>query len=215
MNEAIQFLLGLPTADMAKADSWRLGFTADYGNYVKLALILAFIALVYLTIRSYRREGDAPTGAKVTLTCIRIAVLALVFAIIFNPAIVLRFVKTLRSTVVMLIDDSHSMSFTDRYSEADSGADLAAFLGVEADSLGELTRMDIVRKSLLRPGGSVEKLPRAHPLLLMRFSTANPGKEAYTRKLDEIPFHAAEEHNPASLPAGLAKVLYQLSCEGY
>ncbi|MBL7134221.1 MAG: hypothetical protein ISS78_08995 [Phycisphaerae bacterium] len=215
MNRAIKFLLGLPTADMARADSWRIGFTAEYGNYVKLALILAFIALVYLTIRSYRREGDAPTGAKVTLMSMRIAALALVFAIIFNPAIVLRFLKTLRSTVVVLIDDSRSMSFTDRYGQAPGGSDLAAFLGIERDSLGKLSRMEIVRRCLLRPGGGIEKLTRDHPLLLMRFSTASPGKEAYTRKLDEIPFQAAKERNPASLPAGLIKALDQLACEGY
>ncbi len=110
MTRLTEWLLGLPVTEMVRADSWRLGFVADYGNYVKVALILAFMALVYLTIHSYRREGDAPTGAKVTLMCMRIATLALVFAIIFNPAVVLRDVKTLRSRVTKLDDTVSTLS---------------------------------------------------------------------------------------------------------
>ena len=215
MTRAIEWLFGLPMAEMARADSWRLGFTADYGNYVKVALILAFIALAYLTIRSYRREGDAPAGAKITLTCMRIAVLGLLFAIIFNPAVVLRFVKTLRSTVVVVIDESRSMSFRDRYGAGGSGGDLAAFLGLETDQLSGLSRMEIARRCLLRPEGAVEKLARDHPLLLMRFSTADPGNEPYTRRLDEIPFQGAASGVPAPLRARLSEALGRLSCEGY
>ncbi|MCE5328119.1 MAG: VWA domain-containing protein [Planctomycetaceae bacterium] len=214
MTAFIQWLLGLPAAEMARADSWRLTFVADYSNYVIVALVAAFVAMVYLTVRSYRREGDAPTAAKTVLIVLRIAVFAAVVLMLFRPAIELRFVDTLLSKVVVLVDDSRSMSFTDRYAAGKDADDLAALLKCDRAGLAALSRSQIVRRALDRPDGVLTRLGATHPLVLMRFSTAQPGKETYTRKLIELPARSGKD-TPATMPVDVAKALAELQAAGY
>ena len=216
MTGVIEWLFGLPLARMAEADSWQVGFVADYSNYVRVALVVALAALVYLTIHSYRREDHAPVSAKITLTCLRGTVLALVVAILFGPAVKLRFSDTLLSRVVLLIDDSRSMSFRDGYTTADEAEQLAGYLGVEREALAGLSRSDIVKRSLDRPDGALSRLSELHPLLVMRFSTARPGKESYTHRLIDIPARSGDsEPSAASQPVGLAAALETLKADGY
>ena len=146
-----------------------------------------FVALVYVIARSYRREGDAPGPAKATLTVIRVVVIVLILVILFQPAIVLRFTRTLYRSVVVLIDDSLSMSFSDRYADAKVRDRLAEKLGVTGEKLAEMSRSEIVRSLLIGRGGPLAKLAKDHPLVIMRFSTADPGREPYTRKLLDLP----------------------------
>ena len=115
MNQLLEWLLG--TQQLTGQTDWGFKFLAEYGPYLKLLLIMVGAGLVYLTIRSYRREGDAPPWVKVTLASLRLAVILVIMAILFRPAIVLRIVKTLHSVVVVLNDNSQSMSFTDKYAE--------------------------------------------------------------------------------------------------
>ncbi|MCE5279611.1 MAG: vWA domain-containing protein [Planctomycetaceae bacterium] len=215
MTAFIQWVLGLPAAEMARADSWRLTFVADYSNYAIVALIAAFLALVYLTVRSYRREGDAPTAAKAVLIVLRVLVFAAVVLMLFRPAIELRFVETLLSKVVVLVDDSRSMSFADRYASGKDGDALAAFLKTDRAALASLSRSRIVREALVRPDSVLTRLGQTHPLVLMRFSTAQPGKETYTRKLIELPARRGQAPAAATMPAELSKALSQLQADGY
>jgi len=187
MNRVIEWLLGIKPGELAGAD-WEIGLVAEHGNYINLALMLALAAMVFLIVRSYRREGDAPRRTKTLLAAVRIAVVALVFVVLFRPAVVLHLAKTLHSVVVVLIDDSLSMSCKDRYGGQEVSAlrkRLADRLGVAEDELADLSRMEIVHRSLAREGGPMEKLAGDHPLVVMRYSTTQPGRESYTRPLGE------------------------------
>ena len=222
MNEIVKWLLGSDPTELLGEGNWRFGFVAEYGNYVNLALIAVFAAMVYLVARSYRREGDNPAGVKVLLGCVRIAVCLLVLAALFRPAIVLRFTRTLYSTVLVLIDDSRSMSFTDRYADANTQAKVAKHLSVGPDALASWSRMNIVKKSLGGDSGVLAKLAKDHPLMLMRFSTDQPGRESYTRPLGRLVGSLGGESGrsgaadePATAPAGLAAVLDRLGARGY
>ena len=197
MNEIVTWLLGSDPAEKIGRGDWSFGFVAQYGNYVNLALIAVFLAMVYLIVRSYRREGENPTRAKVILGGIRILVCLLVLLVVFRPAIVLRFTRTLFSTVVVLIDDSRSMSFTDRYTDAATRAELCGRLGVAPAELEELSRTEIVRSSLTDGNGIIERLTRDHPLMLMQFSTDKPGQESYTRPMGLLAEQSPEGQSEA------------------
>jgi len=222
MNRIVTWLLGSDPAELLGEGDWQFGFVAEYGNYVNLAVIAVFVAMVYLIVRSYRREGTNPAGAKAFLAAVRIAVCLLVLAVLFRPAVVLRFTRTLYSTVLVLIDDSRSMSFTDRYADPNLRAKVAAHLGVPPGELDGWSRLRIVQKSLGGDSGVLARLAKDHPLMLMRFSTDRPGQEAYTRPLGRLagspeagPSGSNPTAGPTTAPAGLDEVLGRLTAGGY
>ena len=219
----LEWLLGSDPAELVGEGNWRFGFVAGYGNYVNLMLIVLFLAMVYLIVRSYRREGDNPPPVKASLAAIRVLICLLVLAVLFRPAIVLRFTRTVYSTVVLLIDDSRSMSFTDRYGDANEQVSLSAIMGADRASLENFSRTDIVRRVLGRQGGLVERLAEDHPLMLMRFSTDKQGRESYTRPLGRLagpggPLESqgqAATSQPTSAPATPQDILGRLTSSGF
>ena len=185
VNRILEWLLGFRPSSLGGADGWEIDFVAEFGGYVRLLLVVVFAAMVYLTVRSYRREGDAPVKVKAVLATLRIAAIVTVFLVLLRPAIVLRFVKELRSTVVVLVDDSLSMTFKDRYARAEFGDQLSASLAVEQDELAAMSRLEVARAMLDRPDGVIDALAEDHPLLLMAFSTDRTDQQ-YTRPLGTI-----------------------------
>ena len=235
MNSIIEWLLGPEGDRISGVSDWRIDFVADYAQNkgVQVGLVLLFAALTFLTIRSYRREGEAPTGTKVTLAVVRILVIALVIILILQPGIVIREEQTLRSHVVVLIDDSVSMSFQDEYpaEQADVLRKLLApdAAGATTQPAGEaletdpnlVPRKDIVRRLLARRGGALARLAREHPLIVMRFSTAHAGVKDragdYTTELSSITAVSDEpvDERLVRPPAGLAEALKALTAEGH
>lgn len=217
-----KWLLGWELGEVIAHGNWQFRFVAEYGNYINLALMLVFAALLYLTVRSYRREGEAPRRAKAVLAGIRIAVIILVFGILFQPAIVLRYVKSLTSSVVLLIDDSQSMGFKDRYEEpnvADLRGRLSKMLGVGAAELSGLTRGEIVIRALTGPDGPIPKLAADHPLAVMRYSTTQPsaGSGGYTRRIGAVDMVQPQGYAdlPEQAAGDLKKILGALTRSGY
>jgi hypothetical protein len=216
MNRVIEWLLGPKVGELAGADNWWVTFIGDWSSYARLALLLVFAAMVYLTVRSYRREGDARPRVKATLAGVRIAVIVLVFIVLFRPAIMLRYVKTLRRSLVVLVDDSLSMSFSDRYADPEQREQLAGLLGVTPEKLAEMSRTEIAQQALTRDGGPVGKLAADHPLMVMCYSTNQPGQEAYTRLLETIePPENVDETESPDAGIRLAKLLADLKGAGY
>jgi len=205
LNDIWLWLIGADTGKFAGGDGAEFSFMAEYSGGVILAMAAIFASLVFLVIRSYLREGDAPKFAKGFLAALRIIVIATVFVVLFRPAMVVRFTNTLYSTVVVLVDDSLSMSFNDKYLSPTRRGDereaeyqkrvkaadlqrtaLAGELGLPVEELETMSRKDVVRRMLLKRGGPLAKLAEDHPLVIMRFSTADQG-ELYTRKLLDAP----------------------------
>ena len=227
MNHLLQWLLGVTEGDLAGADAWTVRLIGVPENiWALLGLAVAFAALVALTVRSYRREGDNPPHAKALPAALRIAALVALLVIILQPALILLHRKTLYSTVVVLVDDSLSMRWADRIEDEGERAALAKLLGVEAERLSgtdRLTRAEIVRRALAKQGGPLAQLAKDHPLLLARFSTDDPGRAAYTQVLASVeppaPTPADGAHGPGApapeLPAALAGALANLQASGY
>ncbi len=193
MKNFLEWLLRLKPGQLSGADSWSPRFAAEYNNWVILGLFVVFSALVVLTVVCYLREGDTRRRTKMTIAGIRIAVIVLILALLFQPGLVLRYKKDLYSTVVVLVDDSLSMSLKDRYADPDASglrSALADKLGINQDELASLSRTEIVRRILTRQEGPLAELAKDHLLLLMRFSTSQPGSGTeegkYTRMIGQI-----------------------------
>ena len=190
MKYFLEWLLRLKPGQLSGADSWSPRFAAEYNNWIILGLFVVFSALVVLTVVCYLREGDTRRRTKMTIAGIRIAVIVLILALLFQPGLVLRYKKDLYSTVVVLVDDSLSMSLKDRYADAPLRSALSDKLGIDQDELASLSRTEIVRRILTRQEGPLAELAKDHLLLLMRFSTSQPGSGTeegkYTRTIGQI-----------------------------
>ena len=223
MIAVLQWLLDMDLGAILSHGDWHVRFVGEYNNYVKFAMMAVLAGLVYLTIRTYRREGLAPARAKAALAAIRIAVVLLVTAVIFQPAVVLRYVKTLTSAVVLLVDDSQSMSFQDSYGDANVAQlrrRLAQAAGVEESQIPRMSRGELLQKILTRQDGPIARLAADHPLVVLRYSTTQPasaGKGGYTQELatiDAVVPGGAAQGSPEAA-AKLHEALKGLTRSGY
>lgn len=216
MRRLLEILFGLKPDQLAGAHSWSLNFAADYNNWIVLGMVVVFAALVLLTVLSYLREGDLPRRIKLTLASIRIVVIVLIFAMLLQPGLLLRYKKDLYSTLVVLVDDSISMSLKDRYADAGLRKAVADKLNVGAEELGNLSRLELVRRVLARAGGALAELSRDHPMVLLQFSTSQPGQEVYTRPLAVLDM--TQQADPAAATEAareLAAAMAKLSGGGF
>ncbi len=218
MARLMEWLLRLKPGELAGADSWAPSFAARYNNWVVLALAVVFLALLALTVLSYLREGDNPRRVKLALAGLRVAVILLVLATLFEPGLVLRYKKDLYSSLVVLLDDSLSMSLKDRYADPALRKAVAGKLAVTPEQLAEMSRVEIVRAILARQGGPLAQLAREHPLVLLRFSTPQPGREAYTRPLASLDYAGTtgtDEELSGQIAREITAAFAQLSAGGY
>ncbi|HUS47906.1 MAG TPA: vWA domain-containing protein [Phycisphaerae bacterium] len=215
MNGFLQWLLGIDAAGQGAIRSWHVSLVAEYGNYVKLAMLGALAALVYLTVRSYRREGRAPRRAKGLLAGIRILVIVLVFVLLLRPAVVVQLTETLYDTIVFVIDDSSSMRGNDRYSGADGekrARALAELIDTKVAGLPDISRRDMVRKVLLREKGAMADLARRHDFLVMRFSPEDPREASYVQRLKAIAAMPKGDWTGSTDDKGRAALAAALKC---
>jgi len=215
VSAILKWLLGLDAGELAAADSWRFDFVGQYGPFVRLLLVLAVGALVFLAVRRYRREGDAPRRAKVVLTCLRATVLTMLLLVLLRPAVVLRTVKQLRSIVVVAVDESLSMSFEDRALGGPQAEALAVAAGVSTSEVAEMSRQDLVRAILGRSDGVLARLAEDHPLLIVGFSGDRSTHEPFSRVIAAVGgSDEAAADTPPDLPTP-AEMLGPLQATGF
>ena len=211
----MSWLVGLDAGELEGADSWFPAFSAAYNNWIILGLFVVFAALIALTVISYLREGDISRRVKLTIAALRIAVLVLIVAVLFQPELVLRYKKNHYHTVAVLLDDSLSMSLKDRYAKGPVRQAVAAKLGVSEATLETLSRGEIVRRILARQGGPLAELSKEHRLMLLRFSTSQPGSGKYVQQLDIVPCGAESGQELAQAEGQMADALKKLVGRGF
>jgi hypothetical protein len=190
MNRFCEWLFGVSGPDLAGAEGWSLRPTGMPANAsVLLGLLVVFGLLAWLVVHHYRREGAVPMRAKMWIASLRLAVLALVFLVLLQPALVARFTRAEAGAVVILLDDTLSMRWADRHPDPGHRAALAALLGVPEERLaGESrpSRAEAVRGVLARQGGVLSRLADRHPLALYRFGVTNSAASSYIEPLEEV-----------------------------
>ena len=190
MKDAIWKLLRLSPDDFEGVEDWSLRLIGIPTNlWAIMGLLAAFAVLAWIVIRSYRREGTSHPRAKAVLGTIRTIVLILLMLVILQPAIVLRFTNTQHSLVVVLLDDTQSMDWTDRYADEAQRRAVAGLLHIRPDGFAgddAPTRVEIVRRVLARQRGPLSQLAKDHPLRLFRFGGTPGEKGAYTELLAAV-----------------------------
>jgi len=133
-------------------------FTNAPQSWRVFLLVAIVAAIVYLVMYLYRREIDTcPRGVRVLLGMLRTATLLVLALVFLGPALAVSQKRTVQPYVVLLLDDSQSMSIPDRYLEERSIAPLVAATGRSADQLrsAKPTRAGIVDELLAKDDGAL------------------------------------------------------------
>ncbi len=129
-----------------------------------LVVVPLAISLVWLV---YRRERkDVGPGPKILLTAIRAAIVLLVFTMLLGPILTVEIIKTRKSYILVLVDDSLSMKKADTPTRPDVRLTLARAVGLvgedaksltseQEDALRKLTRADVIRRVLEDPNRKI------------------------------------------------------------
>jgi hypothetical protein len=216
-------VFGVSADDLAGTDGWSLRFTGVPENLWWLfGLVALFAILSLLTVRSYRREGQWPPRVKMAVAAVRLAVLALLFAVVLQPALVMRFVREESSAVIVLVDDTASMQWRDRYADAKQRTALAGLLGVPDERLGGepgVTRTEAVSRALARSGGLIERLAGDHPVHVYRFGVSAKDSSDYVEPVVSLEKagrrEAGKTGGAPDVPGTLRERLSGLKGEGH
>jgi len=153
LRQGVEGMAGVPAAGVGEESHWRLEYTSFlYGGpsdvWLGAALGLGALALVWGV---YRREGrNVPLAGHLLLATLRLGVVLLML-VVFLPQLRLWFERQGWPDVVVLIDDSASMSATDRYTDTKI-RDAADALLKEA-TLTEGDRLKLAQLILTRASG--------------------------------------------------------------
>ncbi len=147
MNAAIAAL-----AEQAVEESVNEEFTFASAPPLWVTVLLIVPALVLLVAFIYRREGaSASRGAKTLLGGLRLAAIAILLLVLFQPVSESKVFAVNRSTVGVLIDESLSMDRAEEYDEQLTNA-LAGAAGVAASAVNSTSRAELVKRVLAREG---------------------------------------------------------------
>jgi hypothetical protein len=196
MNRIGEILLGIERRApgvTAGGDS-RLEFAALPRGTGALSLILAALAIALLVWRLYRWERRELSPVKrALLVGLRMLIIVTAVIMLCEPVLVSSRRETVPSHLMLVVDDSESMKFSDPYTDNSRAVDIAARLKLESaggkspvDRLRETPRLDLVKK-VLNP--QVEALARGRELYVYDLGTAaqpGAGTKARERPLDQV-----------------------------
>ena len=197
MNRIWQMLLGIEPSSpgvVTGGDS-RLEFAVaaarDRRRRADRGRRSCFSALLWRLYRWERRELSP--AKRALLVGLRMLTLLAAAIMLLEPVLVSTRRETVPSHLMIVVDDSESMKFSDPYTDNSRAVDLAASLKLESaagkspvDRLRETPRLDLVKKVM---GPNLEALARGRELFVYNLeSAAQPGggASARTRKLDDI-----------------------------
>ncbi|MGO9466128.1 MAG: VWA domain-containing protein [Isosphaeraceae bacterium] len=195
MNRFFELLLGIERSPgTIVGDETRLEFAAlPRGTGAALA-ILGAILLLALFWRLYVWERrELKRGKRLLLVGLRALTLLAVAAMLAEPVLVSIRRETVPSHLLLVLDDSQSMKFSDPYTDESRAVQTATALKLESsggrspvERLRETPRLDLV-KTVLRPG--LESLGRGRKLFVYGLESAaqpSAGPSARARTLDDV-----------------------------
>jgi hypothetical protein len=150
VRRTLEWWMNIPAPEKGESNRWRLEYTpyfldARSDPWIAGTIAAGAIALVYLI---YRKEGRrVGAGHRILLGSLRLGLLALLLVLVL-PQTKLFFERQAWPDVVILIDDSESMSAVDKYSDArvQEAAEKLAQVG----TFTQLERLKIAKALLTR-----------------------------------------------------------------
>jgi hypothetical protein len=196
MNRFWHMLLGIDRSSpgVVTGSDARLEFAAQPGGAGAVILILGAIVISVLLWRLYGWERRELKPAKrALLVGLRMLTLLAAAIMLLEPVLVSSRRETVPSHLMLVVDDSESMRFSDPYTDNSRAVDLAARLELQSaggkspvDRLRETPRLDLVKK-VLEP--KLQALGRGRELFVYDLESAvkpGAGNLARARKLGDI-----------------------------
>ena len=199
MNDWLLTILGFDPEripDGAETDFIFTRAPQSWGVFVLLAVVAA---IIYGVVFLYRRETDtAPRGAKLLLATIRAAVVIVLALVLIGPALAISQRRTVQPYVLVLLDESQSMSIQDRYASDKDLAPVTAATGRTADEIRgqKPSRMSLVEEVLEKDAGRLmRELAERGKIRMFAYSNK-------VRPLDTRPVRSLDDDASGSSPSG-------------
>src|ERR1043165_4543654 len=130
MKELFYKLLGIDAFDSASMYNWHVTFANMKTNFQRLIFVLLAVALGFGVWWVYKREPEyCPMRRRRFMAACRIAGVLTLLLIVANPVLAVYMRGAVRGKVVVLVDDSKSMSRIDKYKKPDDKLVAAHVLG--------------------------------------------------------------------------------------
>jgi hypothetical protein len=183
LRAAVERAFDVPPPAIGEGSRWRL----EYSSYLVDAatdpwlvglLVVLFAVLIALL---YRHEGrQASTAARVLLGSLRLGLLLLLL-VVFLPQLQLHFERQGWPDLVVLIDDSHSMSTHDAY--RDEAIQRAANAVAAQANLSDTEKQALQEALAARPPGEMPPLTPANRLRLAQTLLLGGGSDDWLGQL--------------------------------
>ena len=196
MNRIWQILLGIEQSSpgVVPGGDSRLEFAALPRGTGVVILILGAIIITALLWRLYGWERrELKRSKRALLVGLRMLTLVAAALMLLEPVLVSSRRETVPSHLILVVDDSESMRFSDPYTDNSRAVDLASRLELESaggkspvDRLRETPRLDLVKR-VVEP--SLKDLTRGRELFVYDLESAvkpGAGTLARARKLADI-----------------------------
>lgn len=148
-NPVLQWLLGIDEDMFSPTAEWKLGW--ENLPSIWLLVLIVIPAVIGFSILVYRFEPEKTgTKTKAVLSTLRILVLLLLLAMIFQPYIYMEVSLERENHVGLLVDNSKSMDFVDQYQDQkliqqlNQRLDLNEKSTDQSNSLAEQSRLDLI-----------------------------------------------------------------------
>ena len=200
----LEQLLGIET-DPGQGALWSLD--ASWGWAPWVTLLFCVFAVAWVVYFYAREAGQAGRGAKTLLVLIRLSLIALVLFMLAQVMISLQ--RTGLPYVVLVVDESASMSIVDRY----EGEKLRTRLEkrLEAVGLDELTRLNLAKMLLLENDAELlSKIGEDYKLKVYFLAGAARAQEGELETLVEKIEQLEPSGETSRLGSGLRAVLADL-----
>lgn len=153
----IDRLLGLKSTG-TDAGQWSLRWSAEPSGDAAFGMIVLVTVVVALVVWIYRLERERlAVGHRIALATLRLMALGLGAAMLLGPVLVRQVEEEIPSHVLVLADESQSMTVRDAWADEAVGNRVAEALNLGGlDQLRETTRYEIIHKTI--EGGLTDQL---------------------------------------------------------
>lgn len=156
----------------------RMMFLATHWSLFFGSILSAFSIEAVSAFYAHECARVPPRIAKILVAC-RMAAVAIVLLVLMQPVIISDRDREVKQRVVILIDDSASMHFSDRQLTDDEKKDITEALGLNAFPKNGMTRAEMVRQLLHRGGENafLKKIREKFHVDIFRFGNGIRRKE--------------------------------------
>lgn len=174
MSDWLLKLLGVDAAAVPDGATTEFIFTNAPQSWRVFIMLVLVIGLLWSVVFMYRRESASVSRPlRAGLIALRCLVLLLLALTLMGPALAYSTQRRIEPYVLVLVDDSMSISVQDRYPDGDRAERVASLLGVEAGDLQAAppTRAQLINRLLSRDDAALlESLTEKGRVRVMSFS---------------------------------------------